>query len=74
MNRTSNAVVNALLNFLVGFAIGSVLKDRKTGTKLGLGLAVVGGLVAFVVSGGSDADDDTFFGIDRVRTTDELEA
>lgn len=70
MNRTSNAVVNALLNFLVGYAIGSVVKDRSTGWKAGLVLAVIGGLASYLLFDKfAGTDDDTFFGIDRVRTT-----
>jgi hypothetical protein len=70
MNRTSNVVVNALLNFVVGFAVGSVIKDRSAGVKAGLALAVIGGLASYLLSDRLGEEDDTFFGIDRVRTAE----
>lgn len=70
MNRTSNAAVTALLNFLVGFAVGSVVKDRSTGVKAGAVLASVGGLASYLLYDRFTEEDDTFFGIDRVRTAE----
>lgn len=70
MSRTTNAIGNVLLNFVVGFAVGSVVKDKSAGVKVGLVLAAVGAAAAYLLDGWRDEEDDTFFGIDRVRTTE----
>lgn len=71
MDRTTNTLVNAAANFLVAFAVGTAVKDRRTGLKAGLVLALVGGLASYLLFERlGDEDDDSFYGIDRVRTGD----